>query len=148
MYDNVNCKSPHAPERIGGRVYDNVNCKSPHAPEGIGGRMCANVDCKSPHAPEGSIRKTLKARVIGEQLTQARKWELNKGQKVKAHKFHVNPQPKKIKDMQDKLENELKRPYAVEMPHGGPLRDERNKVIKGKKLVLKDCDKHLKMHGN
>jgi hypothetical protein len=46
--------------------------------------------------------------------------------------------------MQDKLENELKRPYAVEMPHGGPLRDERNKVIKGKKLVLKDCDKHLR----
>jgi hypothetical protein len=46
--------------------------------------------------------------------------------------------------MKDKLENELKRQYTVEMPHGGPLRDERNKVIKGKNLVLKDCDKHLR----
>ena len=91
-----------------------------------------------------SIRKTLKARVIGEQLTKVREWELRKGLKVKAHKFHVNPQPKKLKDMQDKLENELKQQYAVEMTHGGPQRDERNKVIKGKQLVLKDCDKHLK----
>jgi hypothetical protein len=49
-----------------------------------------------------SIRKTLKARVLGEQLTQARKWELSKGLRVKAHRFHVNPQPKKLKDMQDK----------------------------------------------
>jgi hypothetical protein len=71
-------------------------------------------------------------------------WELSKGLKIKAHKFHVNPQPKKLKDMQDKLENELKQQYAVEMPHGGPQRDERNKAIKGKQLVLKDCDNHLK----
>jgi hypothetical protein len=46
--------------------------------------------------------------------------------------------------MQDKFENELKKQYVVEMPHGGPQRDEHNKVIKGKKLVLKDCDNHLK----
>ena len=87
-----------------------------------------------------SIRKTLKARVIGEQLTKAREWEVSKGLKVKAHKFHVTPQPKKL----DKLENELKQQYAVEIPHAGPQRDERNKVIKGKKLVLKNCAKHLK----
>ncbi len=91
-----------------------------------------------------SIRKTMKSRVIGDQLTKAREWELSKGLKVKAHKFHVTPQPKKLKDMQDKLENELKQQYTVEIPHGGPQRDERNKVIKGKKLVLKDCDNHLK----
>ena len=85
-----------------------------------------------------SIRKTLKARVIGEQLTKAREWEVSKGLKVKAHKFHVTPQPKKLEDMKDKVENELKQQYAVEIPHTGPQRDERNKVIKGQKLVLKD----------
>ena len=53
-------------------------------------------------------------------------------------------QPKKLEDMKDKLENELKQQYAVEIPHAGPQRDERNKVIKGKKLVLKNCAKHLK----
>jgi hypothetical protein len=74
--------------------------------------------------------------VIGEQLTKAREWELSKGLKVKAYKFHVNPQPKKLKDMQDKLENEPNQQYDVEMSHGVPLRDEHNKIIKGKKLVL------------
>ena len=91
-----------------------------------------------------SIRRTLKARVIGEQLTKTREWELSKGLKFKAHRFHVNPQPKKLEDMKDKLENELKQQYAVELPHGGPQRDEHNKKVKGKKLVLKECDEHLK----
>ena len=40
-----------------------------------------------------SIRRTLKARVIGEQLTKTREWELSKGLKFKAHRFHVNPGP-------------------------------------------------------
>ena len=52
-----------------------------------------------------SIRKTLKARVIGEQLTKSREWELSKGLKIKAHKFHVNPQPKKLNDLLVTLDN-------------------------------------------
>ena len=63
-----------------------------------------------------SIRTTLKARVIGEQLTKVRECELSKGLKVKTHKFRLTPQPKKLEDMKEKLENELQQQYAAELP--------------------------------
>jgi hypothetical protein len=60
---------------------------------------------------------------------------MNKGMKVKSHKFHVTPQSNKLEDMQDKFENELKQHYVVEIPHTDPQRDDRNKVIKVKRVA-------------
>ena len=50
-----------------------------------------------------STRRTPEARVLGKQITKARKWELCQGLRVKTHKFHIPEQPKTLADMKEKL---------------------------------------------
>lgn len=60
-----------------------------------------------------SIRRTLKARVLGNQITTARQWETDEGLKMKAHTWYKILQSTTLKDIDEKLSNELRKELVV-----------------------------------
>jgi oligoribonuclease (3'-5' exoribonuclease) len=86
-----------------------------------------------------SIRRTLKARVLGNQITTARQWETDEGLKMKAHTWYKILQPTTLKDIDKKLRNEIRKEYAIVKMHADSERGEQNSNGKGNRIVLKDC---------
>jgi hypothetical protein len=90
------------------------------------------------------IRMNLIESRAGRKITQAQAWEIDKGLRRGAHKWHITPQPKTLQEMKDNLLVEIGRGFEVEMRNERPEFDEggRNR-IKKRKLGLKDTGVQL-----
>lgn len=72
---------------------------------------------------------------VGKKLKQAQKWELGKGLRIGAHKWHVKQQPSTLQEIIRKLIVEIGKGFTVEMEGERPERDACGKKIKRKKLA-------------
>ena len=90
------------------------------------------------------IRTNLIESRAGRKRTQAQQWELDKGLRVGAHKWHITPQPTTLQEMKDKLLVEIDRGFEVEMRNEAPEKDAGGrKKIKQRKVGLKDTGVRL-----
>ena len=90
------------------------------------------------------IRTNLIESRAGRKRTQAQAWEVDKGLRMDAHKWHITPQPKTLQEMKATLLVEIGRGFEVEMRNEAPEFDEGGrKRIKQRKLGLKDTGVQL-----